>query len=371
MSSRRSSSKSPRRSRTPRASSRSPRRSRSPRASTRGSMRSSDYVTPDEEVEKTNGTINSLVTTIQKIQYKTEKLHKTLRKNYISPIFNFINDSILDDDVFNLDVIVTEAEWERAKKMVINGIEKNTNVDINIFSIPIQRQIVSLQNRISVIKDGITRPIVRLNDDINNSISLPQRYVYDIPIYIVIEIGSNIHASVIILYKKKVYTFGYGYSFTDKDKMGLHKGGGAIYTQDYLFQPEIERFRYRVIDIGELNHHHTSKINSILSEVRFINSKFVNINPTTTYNTTNTLSGDNIPRYSTLSNRITNTWNCSSFVRNIFGDRITCGAIVDSPTLCHRKKAPYYMTKSHIDTLSEIYLNGNYQNMKNFLASLE
>jgi hypothetical protein len=199
MSSRRSSSKSPRRSRTPRASTRGSR-------SSRGSIRSSDYYTPDEEVEKTNGTINSLVTTIQKIQYKTEKLHKTLRKNYVYPIFNFINDSILDDDVFNLDVIVTDAEWERAKKMVINGIEKNTNVDINIFSIPIQRQIVSLQNKISVIKDGITRPIVRLNDDINNSISLPQRYVYDIPIYIVIEIGNNIHASVIILYKKKVYT---------------------------------------------------------------------------------------------------------------------------------------------------------------------
>jgi hypothetical protein len=115
------------------------------------------------------------------------------------------------------------------------------------------KKIIKLNYAFNIITEGLTHPIVRLNDDINNSISLPQRYVYDIPIYIVIEIGNNIHASVIILYKKKVYTFGYGYSFTDKDKMGLHKGSGAIYTQDYLFQPEIARFRYRVIDIGELN----------------------------------------------------------------------------------------------------------------------
>ena len=55
-----------------RSSSKSPRGSRSPR----GSMRSSDFHTPDEEVEKTNGTINSLVTTIQKIQYKSENYIK-------------------------------------------------------------------------------------------------------------------------------------------------------------------------------------------------------------------------------------------------------------------------------------------------------
>jgi hypothetical protein len=370
MSRHRSSSKSPRGSRTSRTSSKSPRGSRSSRGSKRLSIRSSEFYTPDEEEHKTDGTIKSFVKIIQNIQYKTDKLHKTLRKNYIHPIFNFINDNSIDDDIFNLDVIITDADWEKAKKMLTNGIENNANVDINIFSNTIKK-IINLKFGFNIIKEGLTGPIVRLNNELTNSISLPQRYVYDIPIYIIIEIGKNIHASVIILYKKKVYTFGYGFSFTDKNFYALHRGDGAIYTQDYLFQPQVAEFKYRVIDIGELNQHHISKINSILHDVRFINSKFIDINPTTVYNSTNILSGEKIPRYSTISNKLTKTLNCTSFVRYIFGDRVTCGVFIEEPYYCKRKKMPYYINESHINTLSALYLKGNYNNLKGFLRNLE
>ena len=254
--------------------------------------------------------------------------------------------------------------------MLTNGIENNSNLDMNIFSKTIKK-IINLKFGFNIIKEGLTHPIIRLNNEITNSISLPQRNVYDIPIYIVIEIGNNIHASIIILYKKKVYTFGYGYSFTDKNFIWLHKGNGAIYTQDYLFQPEVAKFKYRVIDIGELNQHHISKINSILHDVRFINSKFIDINPTTVFNSTNILSGEKIPRYSTISNQLTKTLNCTSFVRYIFGDRVTCGLFVEDPKSCRRINTPYYITESHINTLSELYLKGNYNNLKGFLRTLD
>ena len=176
--------------------------------------------------------------------------------------------------------------------------------------------------------------------------------ISDLPIYIIIKIGRGIHVIILLLYQGKVYTIGYGYSGRLKvNYNNLHYGDGALYSPDYLFSPNEDRFKNTIIDIGIMSSLNLNHIDKFLNKVHNIRSMLEKVDDETVKTYSNILSGD-LGKYSTFSNRNVPVMNCTSFITRIF-DHLDCSNYgLDDPAKC---KTNPPLTDEKVQKFIELY----------------
>jgi len=173
----------------------------------------------------------------------------------------------------------------------------------------------------------------------------------NLPIYIIIKIGKGIHVIILMLYRGKVYTIGYGYSGQLKANNNyLHYGNGALYSPDYLFSPNAN-FKNTIIDIGIMSSLNLSKIEEYINKVHNITSMLEKVDDTDVKTYSNILTGD-LGKYNTYSNRNVPVMNCTSFITRIFNHLDCSNFGLDDPAKC--KTVPP-LTDEKLQTFIELY----------------
>ena len=227
--------------------------------------------------------------------------------------------------------------------------------------------------------DNIKPNTLKVRNDIVNAVNniSNAKEVFDIPIYFVVIIGNGIHSMICILYKKQLYTFGYGYYKEPEVHNKLPKDevvSGCIYTpDDILITNPTDDKKNKIIDIGILNIEHIHKINNYMGKVNSIKSEIVkNEDYDKYYNiTSNYLFVGEYYKYSGLPTIFQkNLKNCATFVMSIFNN-ISCKGtkrgflIVDDPMDC---KSNNTIDNEKINYIYKLYIENNLRELKEILA---
>ena len=296
----------------------------------------------------------------------TRFISNTILNNNRSEIKKQLIDCICDADTFDTDLL---------KPNIKTTMEMNDKKTIRL---PVLNPLtVQGSNPISL-KDDIV-DAVNLYDSDRNAPSVNQ-----IPIFIVLEIGSGFHTAVLLKINEQIYSFGYGYSTLNEvnknpvsmaviETFDMHTGNGGLYSPDHLIDYNDPSNRNRIIDIGILKPYHLTKIQEYLSYVEEIISEFGLINNDNDIELTyNILSGSRVPEYSTISSKIGSTLtsvvgnkqklNCASFISSIFPS-VKTGMFVSMPN-----SAIGRADDEKIEHFQRLYLENDVDGIKELLC---
>lgn len=253
------------------------------------------------------------------------KKNASEKKKVLDMIFN---NGILNMNELNPDLLHVDGD-----KYIVNNVLDNLNAN----------------NKVIELRPELRKAVDLYESDLKNIQSMS-----DLPIYIIIKIGRGIHVIILMLYHSKVYTIGYGYSGRLKvNTNSLHYGDGALYSPDYLFSPNEDRFKNTIIDIGIMSSYNLNHIEKFINKVHNIISMLENVNDDTgmvkTYS--NILSGD-LGKYSTYSNRNVPVMNCTSFITRIFNHLDCSNFGLDDPAKC---KTNPPLTDEKVQKFIELY----------------
>ncbi len=205
--------------------------------------------------------------------------------------------------------------------------------------------------------------------------------VDNIPIYFAIILGGNngFHASMIVMYQKRLYSLGLGYANSyvpqylsktlEMAKVPHHYGQAALYSPDYLI--DLEDRKNRVIDIGILTTQHLEKIKQKYASS--VNEISVNIYPESYPEVNNILwsidpTHGNKMNYCEISVQSdkSSLINCTSFISSIFPNidcRFLAGIV--RPSSCYTKPP---LDK---DTIIRFYTYYSKKNMSDLVELLK
>ncbi len=208
--------------------------------------------------------------------------------------------------------------------------------------------------------------------------------VYDIPIYFAIILGGEhgFHASMIVMYQKRLYSLGLGYANSyvhpfvsktlGKAKLPHHYGQAALYSPDYLI--ELEDRRNRVIDIGILTNQHLEKIKTAYASS--VNEIIVGLYPNS-YPAVKDIMwaidpthGNNLNYCEiSLQSDKSSLVNCTSFISSIFPN-IDCRffAGIVRPNSCYTKPP---LDKDTIIGFYAYYVKNNMSDLVELLTKEE
>lgn len=252
------------------------------------------------------------------------KKNASEKKKALDMIFN---NGILNVDELNPDLLHVDGD-----KYVVNNVLDNLNAN----------------NKVIELRPELIGAVNVYERELNKITNMS-----DLPIYIIIKIGKGIHVIILMLYQSKVYTIGYGYSGRLKvNNNNLHYGDGALYSPDYLFSPNEDRFKNTIIDIGIMSSSNLNHIEKFINKVHNIISMLEKVDDTGMVKTySNILSGD-LGKYSTYSNRNIPVMNCTSFITRIFNHLDCSNYGLDDPSKC--KTVPP-LTDEKVQKFVELY----------------
>ena len=305
--------------------------------------------------------------------------------NILPSIFNIRDTRFISNDILNVNT-------PQVKKLFMDCICDSDTINSKYFEENILRRMTPDNDATILVLDSSNfdgQQPVSIKSEIKEAVNLYDSdknppNVNQIPIFIVLEIGSGFHTAVILKINEKAYSFGYGFSSTDiinkkpyamaaLDAIDYHNGNGGIYSPDYLVGYEDPSLRNRIIDIGILKPYNIKKIEEYLSYIEQIRSSinFTNNNSDVELKS-NVLSGSRLPKYGTTSSKIGNALgsivgkeqqlNCASFISSIFPSAKT-GLFLSMPSAAVGRA-----DNEKIEDFQRLYLKNDVNGIKELLC---
>ena len=244
---------------------------------------------------------------------------------------------------------------------------------------PVSDEIFKTYLEYDELANAVTEDSIRKN--------IQNKELQDLPIYFMVSavksasIQGGIHSSLLILYKNKMYSVGFGFN-DDTATHGIshmiEKLNGALYTPDSMIPGNIlnssdfnrqnpyatKIYKYKISDYGIFTEEMYNRLKKVLKEVNYKDSYLWG---------TEALLMTPKMKYCELSRGTNGPSNCSNFVLNIIGpSRVTCdirllpgipnmisGLSIDAPNYCIRRNLRFFSPSQAVIEMFKYYINGN------------